>query len=59
MKLEGEFFMIEADRGYTSYQVMPGGQKGDPSVNYREEAEHTKKVRLLRCQVVEVMEEQA
>jgi len=59
MKLEGEFFMIEADRGYASYQIMLGGQEGDPRVNYRAEAQHTKKVRLLRCQVVEVMEEQS
>ena len=60
MKLPEEFYIIETtmSESYASYSIYPVDQPGDPRVNFREAAQYNKKVRLLRCQVVEVMEEQ-
>jgi len=58
VKLSGDFYIIETVRSehHTAYQILPGGQEGDPRVNYAEEAEYNSKVRLLKCVVVDVLE---
>jgi hypothetical protein len=60
MKLPSEFMLLEVEKSdtFSVWTVFNPADPGDPRVNFRDEARYNKKVRLLRCTIVEVLEEQ-
>ena len=63
MKLPEEFYLLETSKSETfatwTVYLLPDDPNQDIGINYREAAKYNKQVRLLKCRIVEVVEEQS